>query len=111
MLNRSCVVVRPAQGYIDWAVGLDDSGIVPQVTGEQTVYLIPEYENDEHATYLLSQCFESIFELELMSWHTDETDWPKKRTFKMFCEWFAFEFHSVVEDLCGYDFVDDSEWQ
>ena len=43
MLNRGVVIVRPKQPYLDWAAGLDDSGIVPDPNGEQTVYLIPSY--------------------------------------------------------------------
>ena len=37
MLNRGVVIVRPKQPYLDWAAGLDDSGIVPDPNGEQTV--------------------------------------------------------------------------
>ncbi len=29
MLNRGVVIVRPKQPYLDWAAGLDDSGILP----------------------------------------------------------------------------------
>src|SRR5438552_13898383 len=46
MLNRGVVIVRPKQPYLDWAAGLDDSGIVPDPNGEQTVYLIPSYADD-----------------------------------------------------------------
>ena len=46
MLNRGVVIVRPKQPYLDWAAGLDDSGIVPDPNDEQTVYLIPSYEDE-----------------------------------------------------------------
>ena len=98
MINRGSVLVRPKQPYIDWAAKLDDSGIVPDPEGERTIYLIPEYEDDVEAMEILGKSFETIFEKELCGWHTDESAWPKNRTFEKFREWFSFEFHSVVED-------------
>ena len=109
MLNRGSVIVRPKQPYIDWASQLDDSGLVPSVEGEQTVYLVPEYDNDEHALQIIAQCFDIIFEAELSGWHLDESAWPKKRTFSMFLDWFSLEFHSVIEDLCEYEILDDED--
>jgi len=38
MLNRAVVIVRPKQPYLDWALSLDDSGLVPDPGNEQTVY-------------------------------------------------------------------------
>jgi hypothetical protein len=107
MLNRSAVIIRPGKGYIDWASSMDDSEIIPAMDGEHTVYLIPEYEDDVHAMEVLSQVFQVIFEEELYGWHTDESQWPKKRTFEKFQKWFLIEFHSVVEDLCDFPVVDD----
>lgn len=39
-----------------------------------------------------------IFEMELSGWSIDENLWPKKRTFKIFREWFEIELHSMVFD-------------
>lgn len=107
MINRSAVIVRPRKPYTNWALSLDDSGVAPSVEGEKAIYLIPEYGDDLEAIEMLSQCFDIIFEAELDGWHTDDSAWPKKRSFKMFREWFSFEFHSVVEDICGYPLVDE----
>jgi hypothetical protein len=46
MLNRCALIVRPKQPFLDWAAQLDDSGLVPDVKGEQTVYLVPEFDYD-----------------------------------------------------------------
>lgn len=107
MINRGSLVVRPKQPYLDWALQLDDSGIAPDPDDERTIYLIPTYEDDVEAMEILAKCFDIIFEQELAVWHTDELAWPKNRTFAMFRDWFSFEFHSVVEDLCGYEIVED----
>jgi hypothetical protein len=107
MLNRGAMIVRPKQPYLDWAATLDDSGVVPDVTGEQTVYLIPSFEDDDEAERILRKVYTEIFERELDGWHTDETAWPQNRTLAMFKKWFQVELHSVVEDLCGHELADD----
>jgi hypothetical protein len=107
MLNRSAVILRPAQPFLDWAAQLDDSGLLPSVDGEQTIYLIPEYEDEFEALEILSRCYDILFEAELEGWHVDEAAWPRNRTFRMFREWFSIEFHSLVEDICAYPLEDD----
>ncbi|NLP06048.1 hypothetical protein GX411_08885 [Candidatus Fermentibacteria bacterium] len=107
MINRAALIVRPAGPYIEWAASLDDSGMVPDVEGEMTVYLVPDFEDDREARRILEQVFETVFENELFGWHTDESAWPKNRTLDMFMKWFKVELHSVVEDLCDYAIEED----
>lgn len=107
MLNRSALVVRPKQPFLDWAAQLDDSGLAPLADGEQTIYLIPEYDDDEDAVRILNRVFAEVFERELFAWHTDETAWPKGRNLALFQKWFDVEFHSIVEDLCDFEIIDD----
>ncbi len=107
MLNRSAVILRPGAAFVEWARGLDDSDFVLLPVEEQTVYLLPPWDDEVEAMALLAEGYEEIFARELFGWHTDENDWPKNRTFAMFREWFEFEFHSVVEDLCSYPLHDD----
>jgi len=106
MLNRSALLVRPKQPFLDWAASLDDSGIVPAIDDEQTIYLIPEYDNDD-AAGILKLVFAEVFERELFEWHTDEAAWPRDRTLALFRDWFDVQFHSVVEDLCDFEITDD----
>lgn len=107
MLNRVALVVRPKQPFLDWAAQLDDSGLVPNVEGEQTVYLIPQFDDDDDGQKVLQRVFAEVFERELFGWHTDEAAWPHKRNFALFRKWFTVELHSVVEDLCDFELVDD----
>src|SRR6266581_3566731 len=110
MLNRGVVIVRPKQPYLNWAAGLDDSGLMPDPNDEQTVYLIPSYDDDEEEAWeILWEMYPAIFENELYGWHTDEAAWPKGRDFGMFKEWFEIEVHSVVEDLCEYEVADEDD--
>jgi len=109
MINRGAVIVRPKKPFLDWAAGLDDSGIIPDPEGERTVYLVPEYGDDAEAQAVLEKVFTPIFESELYGWHTDKSAWPKNRNLKTFREWFKIEFHSVVEDLCEDEIVDEDD--
>lgn len=109
MLNRGVLIVRPKQPYLDWAAGLDDSGLVPDPDGEKTAYLIPSFEDDDEAWEIVEDIYAEVFERELEGWHTDEDAWPQNRTFAMFKEWFDIELHSVVEDLVGDEIVDDED--
>ena len=107
MLNRSALIVRPAEPYLKWARSLDASGIEPDPQDEQTVYLIPPVELPEDEQAVLKAVFKEVFARELFAWHTDEAQWPKRRTYKMFCEWFKIEIHTIVEDLCSVAIYDD----
>lgn len=109
MINRAALIVRPAEPFIKWAAELNDSGVFPSPTDEQTVYLIPSYEETEEADHILKKIYAEVFERELFDWHTDERAWPQKRTLTMFKKWFSIEMHSVVEDLCGYEIYDDDD--
>ena len=110
MLNRSAVMVRPRQPYLDWAAQLDgDSGVIPGPDDERTVYLIPEYDEEDDAWEILEEIYAEIFESELYGLHTDESRWPQQRDFAMFKEWFEIELNSIVEDLCGYEISDDDD--
>ena len=97
MLNRSTVMLKPRQPFLDWAARLDDSGLASR-DDERTIYLIPEYDDIVEAMEILARCYDIIFEMELEGWHLDETAWPEDRTFRKFRDWFEIEFHSVV---CG----------
>ena len=72
------------------------------------MYLIPSFESDDEAWEILATVYSEIFEQELWSWHTDPSAWPPDRSFSIFQEWFAIEFHSVVEDL-GDDAITEED--
>jgi len=95
--------------YIDWAASLDDSGILPTTSGEPSSYLIPECRSVEHAWELIEHVYANIFCSELFAWHTQESNWPKNRSFIMFKDWFDVTIASVVIDLCEGVIVDDDD--
>jgi hypothetical protein len=109
MLNRSVVMVRPKQPFLDWAAQVNGADGPPDRDDERIVYLIPEYDDEQEAWELLEEVYEEIFESELYGWHTEESSWPQQRDFAMFQQWFDIELNSIVEDLCGYELVDEDE--
>ena len=51
--------------------------------------------------------YAEVFERELFGWCTDESLWPKRRTFALFKAWFTAEMHSIVEDVSSTPLFDD----
>jgi hypothetical protein len=65
MINRAVLIVRPKVPFLDWAARLDHSGVLPDVEGEQTVYLIPNFDMDDDARTILEEVYPKVFEYEL----------------------------------------------
>jgi hypothetical protein len=101
MLNRSAVVVRPRQPFLDWvrAVDYDDAPDVTMDDMRATIYLVPEYEDSDGAERFLKRAYDEIFCRQLNGWYTEESLWPKDRSWRVFKAWFDIEHIDVIEDL------------
>lgn len=66
---------------------------------ENTIYLIREMDSNDQIRNWVRRNFDVFFINELNDWCTDEEEWPKKRTYKMFADWFDIEAHSMILDL------------
>ena len=102
MINRSVLVVKPKQPYLDWTRSLDDPFpliMLEQLRTDRTAYLVPEVFGPDDEQRILRKFHKEIFEHELAGWTTDESEWPKRRGFMTFVKWFDVEFHSFVVDL------------
>ncbi len=97
-INRNAIVVKPKQALFDWINSIYPESPV-EAAQEGTVYLIKERDSNEEIEKWLHKNYDSIFQNELNNWHTDEKDWPQKRTYKHFSEWFNVEIHSMILDL------------
>ncbi len=100
-LNRAALVVRPKAPYVDWARSLSEDAPedAESLTGEISVYLVPEDPDEESETAPLDWFYEEVFEEELDAWTTDKSLWPKDRTLEMFLEWFDVQGESLVVDI------------
>ena len=102
-INRSLIILRIKQPFLDWARSLDDESkdlTLESLNEESTAYLIPEILGDSDQEEFLKTGYDILFEEKLAGWWTDEAAWPQQRDVKMFMEWFEVDFHSLVFDLC-----------
>jgi hypothetical protein len=101
-VNRTAVVIRPKQPFVDWlnsVPGESSDNTLERISSENTTFLIPEFFGHNESLVYIKKIYDQIFEFELFGWYTDEDLWPEKRTWKMFQEWFDIEMNSEVFDL------------
>ena len=112
MLNRSAIVVKPRQPFLDWLHTVDPTSrnlSLSELVQEPTIYLIPECDTEEDVRGVLQELCEEIFAEQLAGWFTDESTWPHDRSFDVFCRWFDFQHHSMLVDLCDELLIDESD--
>jgi hypothetical protein len=56
---------------------------------------------------VLSELCREIFEEQLAGWYTDASPWPRDRSFAVFCQWFEYQHHSMLVDLCDEPLIDE----
>lgn len=98
-INRNALVVKPTPAFWNWFKENDKDFTEPQLPVKHSIYLINEKDSDDETAKWLKKNFDRIFINELEGWITDKEYWPKKRTYKMFNEFFEIEFNSMVMDL------------
>ena len=100
VLNRSAINISYKKPFIDWNNRLfPDLPMFENMLGESKTYLINQLFNN--ADQAIKKYFKEIFlfEAELEGICIDEEEWPEKRTFKLFNEWFSYEISDWVTDL------------
>ena len=106
LMDASILILHPKQPFIDWVNDQLIRDDLPTVTTENYndecglhTYLIPDFEELPKANRWLRKHYLSLFEEELAGWITDENDWPEDLSYKVFAQWFDFEFNLMVFDL------------
>ena len=102
MVNRSAIVVRPAQPFLDWLHRVDPTSAqltLEDLRREPTIYLLPEWETEDEALEHLAEASSEIFKEQLNGWYRVPSVWPKDRELNAFLRWFECSFHSVVFDV------------
>lgn len=101
-IDRIALTLTRKQPFYDWLNTVDSKKRVEDAAYKETkIYLLDE-DIEENAEAWLRQEFHSFFEMELMASVHYEADWPTKRTYKKFREWFDFSFSSMVYDMENY---------
>ena len=101
-INRSAIVVRPAQPFLDWLHRVDSTSAhlnVEDLQQEPTIYLVPECDSLDQALEYLGESIRDIFEEQLDGWYRAPQVWPAKRDLSTFQSWFEVSFHSMIVDL------------
>ena len=109
-LNRSGVMVRPKQPFLEWLNAADPTSLeltLLDLVQEPTIYLIPECDTSEEVAAVLRIFCGEIFEEQLAGWYSDTSTWPANRSFEVFCQWFDFQHHSMLVDLCDEPLIHD----
>lgn len=107
-LNRSVLVVKPKQPFLDWLHAADPTShrlTLQELVREPAIYLIPECDTNEEVVEVLRERCEDIFDEQLAGWFADTTTWPADRSFDVFCHWFDYQHHSMLIDLCDQPLI------
>jgi len=115
-INRSVIILRHQQPFLDWLMSADPEPpkhlTLADLEEDGDAFLIPgepAIDNTADAVKWVEQRWAMLFEHVLRDWLTDEELWPRKRTLKMFRQWFAVEYRSMVWDLTNEP-LEIEEW-
>lgn len=95
-INRFAIVIKPLKPFADWLINLYPEDEYPEFM-ESNIYLVNDEIDDLEAW--LKKKFDKFFMFELEDWHPDKKEWPQKRTYKMFKQWFQVELSTMVYDI------------
>jgi len=110
MLNRSAVVVKPKQPFLDWLHAADPTGCpntLQEQVHEPSIYPIPGCDTKKEVADLLRDLCQEIFAGQVDYWYRDRTTWPNDRSFDVSCRWLDHHLHSVLIDLCHEPLVEE----
>ncbi|MDK4681186.1 hypothetical protein [Kingella negevensis] len=101
-VDRSAVVLKPTQVFLDWLNGTDDN--LPDLTLAQlrsncSVFLVPVFDTPEEAISYFDERYKQIFVAELASWVAETELYPKDLSLENFWRFFELEVHDMVLDL------------
>ncbi len=95
-INRCALMLTPKAPLVEWLKSLDID-FEEAFIQEANTYLLDENINDMEKW--LQKKFDVFFKMELAEWHPIKKEWPMKRTYKMFREWFEVSLSSSVYDM------------
>lgn len=99
VLNRCALAVAPKPPMREWSRPFWTREDLKGGPADESLYLIPAYNNEAAALALLRGLHQEIFAAELDLWCVDRQLWPSPRCFDLFLQWFSLRFFPLVEDL------------
>ncbi len=101
VVNRCAIAVAPRRPMLDWSRPFWTREDMEGLGDEQSLYLLPTWDDEGELRQQLEERWPAIFEAELDLWCRDHQLWPNPRDFDMFQQWFELRFFPLVEDLGG----------
>ncbi len=100
-LNRGVLVVRPRQPFVDWICSFEDGDPVDPEDAWEAVnaFLVPEFDEPEETLEWIHGNVDTVFDIMLNDWVTEQESWPTDRGWSAFEEWFEFEYVDLAWDL------------
>src|SRR5260370_18675826 len=77
-INRSLIILRPRQRFLDWVCSLDDESkdlTLESLNEDSTVYLIPEIWEDSDREEFLKTCYDILFVAQIKVWCMNQATW------------------------------------
>jgi hypothetical protein len=99
VLNRCAVAVAAKPPMREWSRTFWSREDMESVVEEESLYLIPTYDDEPEAQSILRAHYNGIFQSELELWSRDPSHWPTPLSFDLFVSWFAVRFFPLIEDL------------
>lgn len=114
MINRTAVVIKPRQPFLEWINNTPQLNLSSPVTMEELLedcdtILLPDTDSLEEAHELLEPLKPDLFSVQLDGWLRDPSAWPQDRSAAVFDQWFALEVHSMVLDLVEEPILRDGD--
>lgn len=98
-INRNAIILNPRKPFFDWLNSVYSEDEKVEELDDPNIYLVKSMDSEEHVMEWLKKNYHSLFENELNDWVTNMDDWPEKRTWKLFQDWFEVKIHSMVLDV------------
>lgn len=95
-INRSALMLTPKAPFVEWVTSVD-TDLEEDYIKETNTYLLDETIDD--LDEWLQKKFDVFFKMELGEWLSVKKEWPMKRTYKMFREWFEVSLSISVYDM------------
>ena len=95
-INRNAVIIKPKQIFLDWFKSIYPNSPMDEIK-ETNIYLLDD-DNMEIEPWLKKK-YDVLFRYELEDCHLNKKEWPQKRSYKMFNQWFDVQFSSLIYDM------------
>jgi hypothetical protein len=99
VLNRCAIAVAPKPPMREWSRPFWTREDMESLGEEESLYLIPTYDDEAAAMAVLEEHYAPIFTAELELWCLEPGRWPAPRDYALFLEWFSLRFFPLVVDL------------